>query len=83
MQNLEYLKPNDVIKFVVKDLADYQWVKQTIDQYKLHNVCELLLSPVYETMPAVELAQWILDDNLPVRFQIQLHKMLWGDSPGK
>lgn len=83
LENFEFLKPNDVIKFVIKDQADYDWAKQMISEYKLYHVCELLMSPVYGIMPAPELAEWILKDNLAVRFQVQLHKILWGEQPGK
>jgi len=82
-ENLEFIKPSDIIKFVIKDKADYEWVKACLLQYNLAHVCELLLSPVYGSLEPKELAQWILEDKLPVRFQIQLHKVLWGDTPGK
>ncbi len=82
-ENLEFLKPSDIIKFVLNDKIDYEWAKTIIDQHNLYNVCELLFSPVYENLKPRDLAQWILDDKLQVRFQMQLHKVLWGDTPGR
>ena len=82
-QNLDNLLPDDQIKFVICDLHDYQWAKQQIERYDLIEKCEVLFSPSYQQQSATELADKILADNLPVRLQIQLHKQLWGDLPGK
>lgn len=81
--NIEYLLPHDQVKFVVCDEADYQWSKDIIQQYKLAERCELLISPSYTQVKAGDLADWILRDQLPVRLQIQLHKYLWGDVAGR
>ncbi len=81
-QNIEYLGQQDQVKFVIGDREDYEWAVIQLKHYKLAERCEVLFSPVYETQPAVELAEWILQDQLPVRFQLQLHKLLWGDEPG-
>ncbi len=81
--NIALLKPTDQIKFVVCDRQDYEWAKFKIDEYGLaERVADVLLSPSYEQLAAADLAQWILDDRLKVRFQVQLHKQLWGDKPG-
>ena len=81
-ENLPHLKPSDQIKFVIGDEADYLWAKAQIDQHDLPARCAVLFSPSYEQLKAHILADWIVRDRLPVRFQIQLHKVLWGDLPG-
>ncbi len=81
--NIAELKPNDQVKFVICDRADYEWARFKVDEYSLsQRVCEVLFSPVYNVQSAKELAEWILSDGLDVRLQIQLHKLLWGDLPG-
>ena len=81
-ENFSLLNESDQLKFVICDEADYLWSKQLIEEYKLDNKCEILFSPSHEQLDAVTLADWILKDQLNVRFQIQLHKYLWGDKPG-
>jgi 7-carboxy-7-deazaguanine synthase len=81
--NLEYIHTKDQIKFVICNHDDYMWSRQCVTQYKLDTQCEVLFSPSNEQLPAEQLAQWILDDQLNVRFQIQLHKVLWGNQVGK
>ncbi|SEM95616.1 7-carboxy-7-deazaguanine synthase [Nitrosomonas marina] len=81
--NLDYLTPHDEVKFVLCDEADYQWAHQIIKACRLENRCPLLFSPVYGQLDPSALAEWILRDHLPVRLQIQLHKLLWGDGPGR
>lgn len=81
--NLEHVTPNDQIKFVICDEADYEWSKTILREYCLNQRCEVLFSPSYQEMVPGKLADWILRDQLPVRFQIQLHKYLWGDVPGR
>ena len=61
---------------------DYEWAKDLITEHTLANRCEILFSPSYEELEGKDLADWIVQDNLPVRFQIQLHKILWGDVEG-
>jgi len=81
--NLEHLNSHDQLKFVICDRADYEWSR---DQLTLHNMnehCEVLFSPSQEQLSPTELADWILQDRLPVRFQLQLHKILWADEPGR
>ena len=75
--NINYLKKNDEIKFVVGDRIDYEWTKQKIEEYKLNQICNILMSPVYGEIEPKEIVKWILEDNLKVRFQIQMHKEIW------
>lgn len=82
-ENLAHLRPSDQLKFVICDAADYRWSKDQIERWGLIERCELLFSPSYGELAAVDLADWIVRDRLPVRFQIQLHKLLWGDKPGR
>lgn len=81
-ENLPLITRHDEIKFVLGDEADYQWAKQTIQQYQLTDKCTVLLSPVHDGLNATHLAEWILRDNLFVRLQVQLHKILWNNTPG-
>lgn len=81
--NIGRLKPVDEVKFVICDRRDYEWSKAKIDQYALKGrVREILLSPAFAQLPYHELAAWVLEDRLPVRMQVQLHKIIWGDAPG-
>jgi len=82
-ENIDYVTPKDQIKFVIGDQQDYDWSKSIIKQYNLSHKAHLLFSPIHDRMPATELADWIIRDNLPVRFQIQLHKYLWANEPGR
>ena len=81
--NLELLTQRDELKFVLKDRADYDWARQTIANHHLDAVCPLLFSPVQGEIDPTALAEWIIADRLPVRFQLQLHKLLWGNIRGK
>ena len=81
-ENLEVIHSKDEIKFVLCSRGDYEWAKQILDQYQLTEKCEILFSPVYQKLNATDLANWILKDQLHVRMQIQLHKLLWGEKPG-
>jgi len=81
-ENLSLLTALDEIKFVLSDEADYQWAKKIMQQYQLTAKCQVLFSPVHGVMNATQLAEWILRDRLPVRMQVQLHKLLWNNSPG-
>lgn len=80
--NLPHLTPRDQIKFVLCDRTDYEWACGVIDQYRLNERCSLLFSPVAGRLEPRALAEWILADHLPVRLQLQLHKIIWGDVPG-
>jgi 7-carboxy-7-deazaguanine synthase len=81
-ENMENLLPHDQIKFVICDRNDFDWAKQITEQYQLTQRCQVLFSPSYQQLSGTDLANWILADRLPVRFQLQLHKILWGDVPG-
>lgn len=80
--NIDCLTSQDEVKFVICDRNDYTWSCDVLRQYRLAERCKVLFSPSYQTLPAPELAQWILQDKLPVRMQIQLHKYLWGEKQG-
>lgn len=80
--NLTHLKAQDEVKFVLCDHEDYLWAKELLDKQPLHRTCSVLFSPVYSQVNPTELAEWILADKLPVRMQVQLHKILWGERPG-
>ncbi|HXV41396.1 MAG TPA: 7-carboxy-7-deazaguanine synthase QueE [Steroidobacteraceae bacterium] len=77
------LRPTDLLKFVICDRADYEWARDRVRRQRLDAGCPVLFSPSWQQLPARELADWILADRLPVRFQLQLHKVLWGDVPGR
>ncbi len=81
--NINHLSAQDQVKFVIGDAADYEWSKQQLTEQRLSERCEVLFSPVMGVISATTLADWILADQLPVRFQIQLHKYLWDDARGK
>lgn len=80
---LALLRAEEQIKFVICDRADYEWSREKVASMKLAERCTVLFSPSAEQLPARQLADWILEDRLPVRFQLQLHKVLWGNVPGK
>ncbi len=82
-ENLEYLAPRDQVKFVICDRDDYLWACQLLEQHNIDRRCEVLFSPAFGQQDAAVLAEWVIADRLPVRFQIQLHKILWGDEPGR
>ena len=81
--NLRYLKPKDQVKFVIGDETDYQWARETMKKHKIPERCEVLFSPCHGTENPTILADKIIRDRLPVRFQLQLHKLLWGDEAGR
>jgi 7-carboxy-7-deazaguanine synthase len=80
--NLNLIHSKDEIKFVLCSREDYDWAKKILHQYKLTEKCDVLFSPVYQKLNTTDLGNWILEDQLPVRMQIQLHKLLWGEKPG-
>ncbi len=81
--NIPLLTPRDQVKFVICDRADYDWACFKLDQYQLASrVSDVLFSPSHGQLSGRELAEWILADKLPVRLQLQLHKLLWNDAPG-
>jgi 7-carboxy-7-deazaguanine synthase len=81
--NLQHLGPQDQVKLVIAGRADYEWACERLREHALADRVEVLLSPAYGELEPRELAQWILDDRLHVRMQVQLHKYLWGDEPGR
>ncbi len=76
-ENIDFIKPNDEIKFVIGTLDDYQWAKEIIVKYNLANKCTVLFSVVFGQLEPAKLVEWILHDKLMVRFQLQMHKIIW------
>jgi len=83
LENIELLTPRDQIKVVLCDRADYDWAREELLKHDMTRRCEVLFSPVQGQLNPTDLAEWILADRLEVRMQIQLHKLLWGDEPGR
>ena len=81
--NLDELTPHDQVKFVICSRDDYEWAREQLRERKLDSHCNVLFSPAWGLVDPKELAEWILEDHLPARFQLQLHKLLWGDVAGK
>lgn len=82
--NIERLRSHDQVKFVICDRQDYEWARFKLDEHRLpQRVADILFSPSFGQVEGRELAEWILEDNLPVRLQLQLHKLLWNDEPGR
>jgi 7-carboxy-7-deazaguanine synthase len=82
-ENLAHLRASDAAKFVICDREDYEWSREFVARHELEKRCEVLFSPCWGRLAPAVLAEWILADRLPVRFQLQLHKVLWGDEPGR
>lgn len=80
--NLAHLKAQDEVKFVICSRDDYEWAKELLSTHKINEKCPVLFSPVYSQVNPTALAEWVLADKLPVRMQVQLHKILWGEKPG-
>ncbi len=76
-ENIDYLKKEDEVKFVIGNMEDYEWSKEIIKKYSLENKCEILFSTVFGKLEPQTLVDWILKDNLNVRFQLQMHKFIW------
>jgi 7-carboxy-7-deazaguanine synthase len=83
LQNLTLLRPDEQVKFVICDRNDFEWARDLVREHGLQAKCMVLFSPSARQLPAVQLAEWILEERLPVRLQVQLHKHLWGDVPGR
>lgn len=81
--NIAHLKADDELKIVIANTDDYAWAKQQIATHRLAERCTVLLSPVAGEIDPAQLAEWIVRDRLPVRFQLQLHKILWNDARGR
>lgn len=82
-ENLGLLTAHDELKFVLASREDYDWAVATCHQHRLFERCPVLFSPVQGQLDPAQLAQWILEDHLPLRFQLQLHKVLWGSAKGR
>ena len=81
--NLDALTAHDQLKFVICDRGDFEWARDQVRERALAERCEVWFSPSWEQLDARRLAEWVLEERLPVRVQLQLHKLLWGDVPGK
>ena len=82
-ENIESLTSRDQVKLVICNRDDYEWAREVVRRYGLTDRCEVLFSPCFGTLAGRQLAEWILQDRLPVRFQLQLHKVLWGEERGR
>ncbi|MGY3265857.1 7-carboxy-7-deazaguanine synthase QueE [Lysobacter sp. HA35] len=82
-ENIPLLTPHDEVKFVICSREDYEWSRGIVAEHALPSRCDVLFSPSFGQVAPRDLAQWIVDDRLRVRFQLQLHKILWGDEPGR
>ena len=83
IENYKFLKKCDQIKFVICSKSDYQWAKDYINKYELNEICNIIMSPSFGEMDIQMLAEFMLKDNLPVRLQTQLHKLIWNDQRGR
>ncbi|MCC5867654.1 MAG: 7-carboxy-7-deazaguanine synthase QueE [Gammaproteobacteria bacterium] len=83
LENLAQLGARDQLKFVLCDRGDYDWARELLAAHRPQQRCQVLFSPVWGRLEPATLAGWILEDRLPVRFQVQLHKLLWGETPGR
>ncbi len=81
--NFACLGARDSVKYVIADREDFDWARDHLRRHGLASCCEVLFSPVWDTLSPAQLGDWILAENLPVRFQLQVHKVLWGDEPGR
>lgn len=81
--NLAVLLPHDQVKIVIADRADYEWARACLIEHAIADRCQVLFSPVHGAIAPRDLAEWILADRLPVRMQMQMHKLLWGAEPGR
>ena len=82
-KNIDYLNAHDQVKIVICHEEDYLWAKEIITKYQITSRCQVFFSPSYQQLDNSELADWMLRDQLDVRFQLQLHKVIWGDVPGR
>jgi 7-carboxy-7-deazaguanine synthase len=81
--NLPLLTARDQVKFVICSRADFDWAKDVVSEHRRHETCDVLFSPSHAQVSPRELADWIVEEKPPVRFQLQLHKILWGEEPGR
>ena len=80
LDNLKFLETKDEVKFVILNRHDYEWSRDLIHKYKIHEIAHILISPVYDKLELKEIVKWILEDKLPVRLQTQLHKAIWDEN---
>ena len=80
LDNLKFLETKDEVKFVILNRHDYEWSRDLIHKYKIHEIAHILISPVYDKLELKEIVKWILEDKLPVRLQTQLHKVIWDEN---
>ncbi|MEW7972221.1 MAG: 7-carboxy-7-deazaguanine synthase QueE [Candidatus Thiodiazotropha endolucinida] len=83
MSNIDFLRADDQVKFVITDRADYEWSCEQLKRFRITDRCEVLFSPVQDRMNPTQLADWMIEDRVQARLQLQLHKLLWGDQPGR
>lgn len=83
LENIKYLRKQDQVKFVICSRSDYTWSRDFVQEYELIHLCEVLFSPSFDQLSPRQLAEWMLEDRLPARLQIQLHKLLWGNERGR
>ena len=83
LENIKYLRKQDQVKFVICSRSDYTWSRDFVQEYELIHLCEVLFSPSFDQLSPRQLAEWMLEDRLPARLQIQLHKLLWGTERGR
>ncbi len=81
--NLDSLRADDQVKFVITDRADYEWSRGQIEQFRINEKCEVLFSPAQDRLDPTQLADWMVEDRVRARLQLQLHKLLWGNEPGR
>lgn len=77
-ENIASLQPQDEVKFVISDRSDYDWAKVRLDEYRIQSRCQVLFSPVFGILSPAEMARWMMEDNLQVRLNLQIHKYIWG-----
>ncbi|WP_018604982.1 7-carboxy-7-deazaguanine synthase QueE [Uliginosibacterium gangwonense] len=82
LENIPLLRASDELKIIISDEQDYLWAREMLHEHHLHQRCTVLLSPVAGTLPPHKLAEWILRDHLPVRMQLQMHRVIWGNRTG-
>ncbi|MES9924740.1 MAG: 7-carboxy-7-deazaguanine synthase QueE [Candidatus Thiodiazotropha endolucinida] len=83
MSNIDFLRADDQVKFVITDRADYEWSCEQLKRFHITDRCEVLFSPAQDQMNPTQLADWMIEDRVQARLQLQLHKLLWGDQPGR
>ncbi|MES9813555.1 MAG: 7-carboxy-7-deazaguanine synthase QueE [Candidatus Thiodiazotropha sp.] len=83
ISNIDFLRAHDQVKFVIADRADYEWSCEQLKRFRITDRCEVLFSPVQDRMNPTQLADWMIEDRVLARLQLQLHKLLWGDQPGR